>query len=157
MAQEAKSPPAGAATGDAGDNLFDIKGTSTADLPGDASFPTFEMTPGGETQKLSLAERLRAEQRKTPERKMDETKPADQGDLGGAAKAAPRGRRPAGPAPRRMATAAANDDMPSIGGLIFALQQKPSKAPFLVALIASLIWFVVGGFFAYGLMSSQLA
>jgi hypothetical protein len=161
MAQEAKSPPAGAATGDAGDNPFDIKGTSAGDIQDDAAFPTPDAASGADGQrKLSLAERLRAEQRKTPERKMDETKPADLGDAGSAAaaRAAARARRPAGPAPqRRMATAAANDDLPSIGGLIFALQQKPSKSPFLVALVASLIWFVIGGFFAYGLISTQIA
>ncbi|MFZ1070943.1 MAG: hypothetical protein WAN73_09990, partial [Methyloceanibacter sp.] len=56
-----------------------------------------------------------------------------------------------------MAATAANDDLPSIGGLIFALQQKPSKSPFLVALAVSLVWFVVGGFFAYGLISTQVA
>jgi hypothetical protein len=160
MAQEAKSPPVGAAT-EAGDNPFDIKGTSAGDIQDDAAFPTPDAASGADGQrKLSLAERLRAEQRKTPERKMDETKLADFGDAGSAAaaRAAARARRPAGPAPqRRMATAAANDDLPSIGGLIFALQQKPSKSPFLVALVASLIWFVVGGFFAYGLISTQLA
>jgi hypothetical protein len=89
---------------------------------------------------------------------MDEPKPADTADAGGAAaKAAARARRPAGPAPRRMAAAAANDDLPSIGGLIFALQQKPSKSPFLIAVVASLIWFVVGGIFAYSLIANQLA
>lgn len=39
---------------------------------------------------------------------------------------------------------AANDDMPSIGGLIYALQQRPSRSPFLIALIASGVWFVLG-------------
>ena len=43
-------------------------------------------------------------------------------------------RRPAGPARSRIA---ANDDAPSIGGLIFALQQKPSNQPFLMAAGAS--------------------
>ncbi len=38
----------------------------------------------------------------------------------------------------------ANDDMPSIGGLIYALQQRPSRSPFLIALTASAIWFVLG-------------
>ncbi|MFY9641900.1 MAG: hypothetical protein ACLPJW_18985 [Rhodomicrobium sp.] len=38
----------------------------------------------------------------------------------------------------------ANDDMPSIGGLIYALQQRPSRSPFLIALIASAVWFVLG-------------
>jgi len=43
-------------------------------------------------------------------------------------------RRPAGPSRNRIA---ANDDGPSIGGLIFALQQKPSNALFKFAAIAS--------------------
>ncbi len=38
----------------------------------------------------------------------------------------------------------ANDDMPSIGGLVYALQQKPSRSPFLVAGIASVVWAVLG-------------
>ncbi|HEY6656139.1 MAG TPA: hypothetical protein VI038_04810 [Methyloceanibacter sp.] len=160
MAQEqAKTPSAGAAAGGAGDNPFDIKGTPAGEIE-DASFAALDQPSGSEGQKKpSLAERLRAEQqRKTPEPKMDETKTADLGDAAAtsAAKAAGR-RRPAGPPPRRMAAAAANDDLPSIGGLIFALQQKPSKSPFLVALFASLAWFLIGGFFAYGLISSQLA
>ena len=58
-------------------------------------------------------------------------------------------RRPAGPPPRRL-SAPANDDFPSIGGLIFALQQRPSRTPFLVALGASIAWFLIGGFFALG-------
>ncbi|MDX2264017.1 MAG: hypothetical protein NW215_03490 [Hyphomicrobiales bacterium] len=39
---------------------------------------------------------------------------------------------------------AANDDAPSIGGLIFALQQRPSRSPFLIAMAASAVWAVVG-------------
>ncbi len=46
-------------------------------------------------------------------------------------------RRRAAPARRRFA---ANDDVPSIGGLIFALQQRPSNRPFLIAGIASAVW-----------------
>src|SRR5262245_15218353 len=160
MAQEqAKTPPAGPAAGGAGDNPFDIKESSAGDIPG-ASFATLDQPSGSEGQKKpSLAERLRAEQqRKTPDPKMDEPKTAELGDAAAASGAKATGRRrPAGPPPRRMATAAANDDLPSIGGLIFALQQKPSKSPFLVALAASLVWFVVGGFFAYGLISTQVA
>ncbi len=38
----------------------------------------------------------------------------------------------------------ANDDMPSIGGLIYALQQRPSRSPFIIALVASGVWFVLG-------------
>ena len=59
----------------------------------------------------------------------------------------PSGGRPS--AQKRPATAArphipANDDMPSIGGLIYALQQRPSRSPFLIALIGSVVWFVLG-------------
>ncbi|MDZ4792558.1 MAG: hypothetical protein SGJ17_15375 [Hyphomicrobiales bacterium] len=39
---------------------------------------------------------------------------------------------------------AANDDAPSIGGLIFALQQRPSRSPFLIALITSAMWLIAG-------------
>ncbi len=50
-------------------------------------------------------------------------------------------RRPAGPVRERIA---ANDDAPSIGGLIYALEQSPSSKPFKVAGIASAVW-VLGG------------
>ena len=43
-----------------------------------------------------------------------------------------------------------------VGGLIFALQQRPARTPFMVALIASVVWFLIGGFFAFGLISSQV-
>jgi hypothetical protein len=46
-------------------------------------------------------------------------------------------RRGAGPASERVA---ANDDLPSIGGLIFALQQRPSRTPFYFAFGASVAW-----------------
>lgn len=48
-------------------------------------------------------------------------------------------RKPAGP----QASVAANDDVPSIGGLIFALQQKPSRRPLTIAAIASGAWVFV--------------
>ncbi len=45
---------------------------------------------------------------------------------------------------------AANDDAPSIGGLIYALNQKPSRRPFSIATFASLGWAVVTlGFAAF--------
>ncbi len=50
-------------------------------------------------------------------------------------------RRPAGPVRGKIA---ANDDVPSIGGLIYALEQKPSTKIFRVAAAASLVWAVVG-------------
>ncbi|ADP69729.1 hypothetical protein Rvan_0447 [Rhodomicrobium vannielii ATCC 17100] len=45
---------------------------------------------------------------------------------------------------KRVAARPANDDMPSIGGLIYALQQRPSRSPFLIALVASGVWFALG-------------
>lgn len=48
---------------------------------------------------------------------------------------------------------AANDDMPSIGGLIFALQQRPSKSPFYIALAASGVWFVLGCLIAWAVIA----
>ena len=50
-------------------------------------------------------------------------------------------RRPAGASRNRIA---ANDDGPSIGGLIYALQQKPSNTPFKFAATASTIWGAIG-------------
>jgi hypothetical protein len=61
-------------------------------------------------------------------------------------------RRAAGPARNRIA---ANDDAPSIGGLIFALQQKPSKQPFMMAAGASGGWLVVGLVLAWALLSAE--
>ncbi|MFM1816176.1 MAG: hypothetical protein RLZ98_2871 [Pseudomonadota bacterium] len=46
-------------------------------------------------------------------------------------------RRPAGPSRERVA---ANDDVPSIGGLIYALNQRPSNRPFIIASAASGLW-----------------
>lgn len=61
-------------------------------------------------------------------------------------------RRPAGPSRNRIA---ANDDGPSIGGLIFALNQKPSNAPFRFAAIASVIWTAIGTAFAIVTLGSD--
>jgi hypothetical protein len=63
-------------------------------------------------------------------------------------------RKPAGAAPSRVA---ANDDVPSIGGLIYALERKPSKQPYIVASWASGVWFAVGLLFAYGMLAPEFA
>lgn len=55
---------------------------------------------------------------------------------------APQQKRP--PAAQARAHVPANDDMPSIGGLIYAMQQRPSRSPFLIALIGSAVWFALG-------------
>jgi hypothetical protein len=63
-------------------------------------------------------------------------------------------RRAAGPVRGKIA---ANDDAPSIGGLIYALDQKPANKPFLYAGIASAVWAVLGLFYAWSLLSVELA
>src|SRR5690606_7425706 len=62
-------------------------------------------------------------------------------------------RRPAGPPRTRIA---ANDDAPSIGGLIYALEQKPSTKPFKYAGIASGVWAVICAGFAWAILSVEL-
>lgn len=63
-------------------------------------------------------------------------------------------RRPAGP-PR--GKVAANDDAPSIGGLIYALEQKPSSAPFRYAAIATGVWTVICLAFSWGILRAEFA
>ncbi|MET0347234.1 MAG: hypothetical protein ABW031_01805, partial [Methyloceanibacter sp.] len=159
MAQEqAKSPPGTAATGakDTSHNPLEAMTRSRDEKPGSAS--SGERTPDL-PKRTSLAERLKAEQRKREggsEAKREEPAKAPQDAApkppleftepqapSASASAAPprqfvRTRRPAGPPPQRRLSAPANDDFPSIGGLIFALQQRPSRTPFLVALGASI-------------------
>jgi DNA anti-recombination protein RmuC len=180
MAQEqAKSPPGTAATGtkDTSHNPLEAMTRSRDEKPGSAS--SGERTPDL-PKRTSLAERLKAEQRKreggseakreepakapqdaAPKPPLEFTEPQAQSASASAAAAPPRQfvrtRRPAGPPPQRRLSAPANDDFPSIGGLIFALQQRPSRTPFLVALGASIAWFLIGGFFAFGLISNQVS
>ncbi|MEM9358731.1 MAG: hypothetical protein AAGB04_21330 [Pseudomonadota bacterium] len=62
-------------------------------------------------------------------------------------------RRPAGPPRERLA---ANDDAPSIGGLIYALNQRPSNKPFGYAAVATGIWTAVALGFAWAFMIEGL-
>jgi hypothetical protein len=101
----------------------------------------------------SLAERL--QQRKAAETQADSAPDSAADDTAPALeREKPMRRRPAGPPPRRLA-APANDDLPSIGGLIFALQQKPSRLPFVIALGCSVLWFVLGGVLSFNLLTAQ--
>jgi hypothetical protein len=62
-------------------------------------------------------------------------------------------RRPAAPSRERIA---ANDDVPSIGGLIYALNQRPSRRPFLYAAIASGIWsLIVAAYFVFVMLPAS--
>jgi hypothetical protein len=62
---------------------------------------------------------------------------------------------PARAAPGPARAIAANDDMPSIGGLVYALQRRPSKSPFYVAIAASGVWFVLGCLIAWAVISGS--
>ena len=62
-------------------------------------------------------------------------------------------RRAAGPS---RATVAANDDVPSIGGLIYALQQKPSQRPMTAAAIASGVWAVLSLLLGWAMLAPEL-
>lgn len=61
-------------------------------------------------------------------------------------------RRPAGPSRGQVA---ANDDVPSIGGLIYALDQKPDGAPFRYAMIASGAWAAITAAFGWMVFSAK--
>jgi len=60
-------------------------------------------------------------------------------------------RRPAG-----QARVAANDDVPSIGGLIFALHAKPSQKPMQIAAIASIAWGLVSVLLGWAMLAPEL-
>ena len=186
MAQEQAKTPPGKATPEAKDDGKDpldaMMRAKGPEKPDEA--PILERS-SELPRRTSLAERLKAEQRKreAPKRedvkaqsfaremprreepkaqnfkREEEAKPVDLEAPGAppAPKHLTRTRRPAGPPPQRRLAAPANDDIPSIGGLIFALQQRPARTPFLVALAASIAWFVIGSFFAYGVISNQIA
>src|SRR5262249_58236740 len=70
---------------------------------------------------------------------------------------------PAPARPRRRAAAsarariAANDDAPSIGGLIFALQQKPTNQPFMMAAAGSGGWLAVPSLLAWAMLAPEFA
>ena len=174
MAQEqAKSPPGAAGPKDKASNPLEAMTRPREEKPGDK--PPVEQEPE-RSIRTSLAERLKAEQRKRdggelrreggepkreePPKATREMPKFGEGPSQGASappRQTARAHRPAGPAPQRRLSTPANDDVPSIGGLIFALQQQPSRAPFLVALIASVAWFLIGGFFAFGLIANQVS
>jgi ABC-type transporter Mla subunit MlaD len=85
------------------------------------------------------------------------TKAADAAPAGGEAPL------PRTPPPRRRAAApprariAANDDAPSIGGLIFALQQQPTNQPFVMAAAGSGGWLAVGSLLAWAMLAPEIA
>jgi ABC-type transporter Mla subunit MlaD len=75
-------------------------------------------------------------------------------DSGAPSSPAPPRRRAAAPPRARIA---ANDDAPSIGGLIFALQQKPTNQPFMMAAAGSGGWLAVGSLLAWAMLAPEFA
>ena len=63
-------------------------------------------------------------------------------------------RRTAGPARQRIA---ANDDTPSIGGLIYALQQRPSNQPFIIAGVLTAFWLTLTIFLSWTMLTPDFA
>lgn len=51
---------------------------------------------------------------------------------------------------------AANDDAPSIGGLIYALNEKPSQAPYTYAAIATVVWGLLSLAFGWFQLSAEI-
>ncbi len=49
---------------------------------------------------------------------------------------------------------AANDDRPSVGQILQALQERPSATPYVLATLVSLAWLGVAGLYAYSLYTS---
>lgn len=80
--------------------------------------------------------------------------PAAAGEPGPAPQRRTARRRPAGPPRGKIA---ANDDVPSIGGLIYALDQKPDSTPFRYAMIASAGWSVVTVLFGWMIFSAKVS
>ena len=52
---------------------------------------------------------------------------------------------------------AANDDIPTIGALIYALEQKPSREPFKYAAYATGAWLGLGLVFSYATLSAEIS
>jgi hypothetical protein len=82
----------------------------------------------------------------------DDVEPGRGGGSSGGSSRSSR-RRAAGPS---RATIAANDDVPSIGGLIYALQQKPSQRPMMAAAIASGVWAVLSLLLGWAMLAPEL-
>lgn len=79
--------------------------------------------------------------------------PANPKDDAETASRRPAKRRAAGP-PRTQI--AANDDLPSIGGLIFALHEKPSQQPMKIAAIASVAWALCSILLGWAMLAPEL-
>lgn len=152
MAQEKQQPPRNKAAKDGGQN--EQKGRSQPPSLEGASAKNFAKTqtkakadkplagqPGGpNVRSVESAYESEKQQRRSAEQNNQHDATFE--------------RRRAAPARRRFA---ANDDVPSIGGLIFALQQKPSNRPFVIAGIASAVWVALSAAMVWSVFRSAFA
>ncbi len=74
------------------------------------------------------------------------------GDERGQQRGAPMRRGPVAAARGRVP---ANDDLPSIGGLVYALHQRPSRSPFILAGIVSAVWLGLGLLVGWSVMQKH--
>lgn len=130
------------------------KGTTPPDLatsPASAEKPAKEKNAGTNGAAAGAVKPAPPSTKLKSDKAKDETQEA-----AGTGKSARRSarRRPAGPVRERLA---ANDDVPSIGGLIYALQQKPSLEAFKYAGIASTVWLALGFGFGWLSYSGEIA
>jgi ABC-type transporter Mla subunit MlaD len=124
------------------------------------AFPKFNTLPRPGSGKRNSSPALMLPPLATADRPAGAPKPAkDEPIAGEPAKDGDATRRPAkrrAAAPPR-ARIAANDDAPSIGGLIFALQQRPSNRPFMLAAAGSGGWLAVGSLLAWAMLAPEVA
>ena len=59
--------------------------------------------------------------------------------------------RPPEPEPANDSRQPANDDRPSLSHLVYSMHRRPSRAPYWIALVVSLVWLGIGGAFAWGM------
>ncbi|MDH3581668.1 MAG: hypothetical protein OEM91_13715, partial [Hyphomicrobiales bacterium] len=124
------------------------KATVEKSSPESKSGKTDKAQDSAEKRASKLAEKLETAKAAKAELKKATTSATTQADNDKKADAL---RRPAQPARKHVA---ANDDLPSIGGLIYALQQRPSRSSFVFAFAASLVWLVLGGAAGWAMMTA---
>ncbi len=117
--------------------------------PGDKSMTENTGEPGGNTSSASTS----IGRRMAPAGKPPLSQASHRGASSVAAPNRTSSASRAAPGPVR--AVAANDDMPAIGGLVYALQQRPSKSPFYIALGASVVWLLLGCLIGWAVISNQ--
>jgi ABC-type transporter Mla subunit MlaD len=122
---------------------------ASSDRAASAPKPMVGLPPKPAQQQQAFPKQPKKEPAASAGAPSDKTEKTDKG-----ADSQPPRRRAAAPPRSRIA---ANDDAPSIGGLIFALQQKPSNQPFMLAAAGSGGWLAIGGVLAWAMLAPQIS